>query len=161
MAADQGIKRVVVPRSELPAVNIVDDPGNVSTKKMIYFFRYRISSEDKNRFSHWSPAYRVVLPAMDGSGITKKTTNSSPGIRTTVWTLPTRLSNLTQFDIYYRYDQEVNPDNTEKWTFGGTISATTFSNVIPDSVGFYEIAVQIPTNPKIRYAPATLFIDSI
>ena len=108
MAADAGIKRVVVPRSGLPPVNIVNDPKN-NSQKMVYFFRYRVVSEDKNRASHWSPNYRVVLPPLsseDTSQISKATTRIG-NVRTTVWSLPPKLSNLTQFDIYYRYNNNV------------------------------------------------------
>jgi hypothetical protein len=30
-----------------------------------YIFRYRMLSEDKNRFSAWSPTYRIVAPTID------------------------------------------------------------------------------------------------
>lgn len=48
--ADKGIKRVVIKNSELPSVNL-------DTEK--YVVRYRIVSEDRNRFSHWSPQHLI------------------------------------------------------------------------------------------------------
>lgn len=48
--ADRGIKKVVIKNSQLPAINSDTDK---------YIVRYRIVSEDRNRFSHWSPQYLI------------------------------------------------------------------------------------------------------
>jgi hypothetical protein len=48
---DAGIKKVTIFKNELPAVNA----NNVS-----YSVRYRIVSEDKNRFSAWSPIFGII-----------------------------------------------------------------------------------------------------
>jgi hypothetical protein len=50
--ADSGIKQFRVPISEMPPVNSLTEG---------YSIRYRIVSDDKNRFSHWSPVY-IVKP---------------------------------------------------------------------------------------------------
>ena len=46
---DNGIKKVVVPKSSLPDV----------TKDNKYLIRYRIVTEDKNRVSGWSPVFSL------------------------------------------------------------------------------------------------------
>ena len=49
--ADAGIKRVIIKKSSLPAVD---------NNKVGYVFRYRVVSEDKNRTSQWSPINLVL-----------------------------------------------------------------------------------------------------
>ena len=49
--ADAGIKRVIIKKSSLPAVD---------SNKVGYVFRYRVVSEDKNRTSQWSPINLVL-----------------------------------------------------------------------------------------------------
>jgi hypothetical protein len=53
--ADQGIKKVIVPQSGVGSLG----PLNTHT------LRYRIVSEDKNRFSAWSAIYNVIGSAVD------------------------------------------------------------------------------------------------
>ncbi|MEI7674819.1 MAG: hypothetical protein WCI60_03740 [bacterium] len=47
--ADSGIKKVSIPR---------DSVGNLG-KNNTHLLRYRVVSEDKNRFSAWSPIYNI------------------------------------------------------------------------------------------------------
>ena len=49
--ADAGIKKVIIKKASLPALD---------SNKVGYVFKYRIVSEDKNRTSQWSPI-NVVL----------------------------------------------------------------------------------------------------
>ncbi len=49
--ANQKIKKVTLSPSDLPPL----------TDSAEYLFRYRVVSEDKNRFSHWSSIYRLSL----------------------------------------------------------------------------------------------------
>lgn len=62
--ADKGIKKVIIKNSQLPAINADTDQ---------YIVRYRVVSEDRNRFSHWSPQYLIdPLPIVveEDTGIT-------------------------------------------------------------------------------------------
>ncbi|MGA1047089.1 MAG: hypothetical protein ACO3UU_03710 [Minisyncoccia bacterium] len=49
--ADSNIKKARVPFESLPPINSTTEG---------YSVRYRIVSDDKNRFSHWSPIYLIV-----------------------------------------------------------------------------------------------------
>jgi len=51
---DQNIKKVRILKKDLP-----DYVGN--NDELFYQIRYRIVSEDKNRFSHWSPIHKLEL----------------------------------------------------------------------------------------------------
>lgn len=155
--ADFGIKRVTVTQNNLPPVTITDD-------RMFYFLRYRIASEDKNRQSHWSPIYRVVSPPIKSKLTSEELAslnssiviNSDPGIIRADWTLPKSINNLKEFDVYYRF----NYGPSTPFIFGGTVAANSFSAVIPDIGTGFEIAIQIPTFPKIRFNDATIFLKN-
>jgi hypothetical protein len=57
--ADQGIKKVVIKKSDLPPVGPDND----------YTLRYRLISEDRNRISHWSQTYNILgLPVEEVDG---------------------------------------------------------------------------------------------
>lgn len=43
-------KKIIVPKNQLPLVRSEDEA---------YFVKFRIVSEDKNRFSYWSPVFRL------------------------------------------------------------------------------------------------------
>ena len=52
----RGQEKVVVPKQDLPPVTLLSD-GTYG-----YIMRYRIVSEDQNRFSHWSPIRELSIP---------------------------------------------------------------------------------------------------
>ncbi len=57
--ADQGIKRVVIAKADLPPVGLEND----------YSVRYRLISDDKNRISHWSQLEKIfALPVEQVDG---------------------------------------------------------------------------------------------
>lgn len=160
---DLGIKRVTIAQDTLPPVTITND-------KMYYFLRYRITSEDKNRQSHWSPIYRVIAPPVFDrlSDEEKLNINSflridnsalTFGTMRTDWSLPESIKNIKEFDVYYRFslaEQEMG-----EFIFGGTISSNSYAANVPTSnLDQFEIAVQIPTFPKIRFEDATIFAKS-
>jgi hypothetical protein len=82
---DAGIKKVTIKNQELPAlVKLTDDTYG-------HFLRYRIVSEDKNRFSHWSKMTPLTVFSADS--------------------LPPQVSgalNLTDSSITIVWDDEVN-----------------------------------------------------
>jgi hypothetical protein len=63
---DVGIKKVKIPFEEFPLVQFTT-VFNTETEReevdyLYYDFRYRVISEDKNRFSHWSSIQRNIQP---------------------------------------------------------------------------------------------------
>jgi len=154
--ADAGIKRVTVGQGNLP-------PVTISNERMLYFLRYRITTEDKNRQSHWSPIYRIIAPPIREKllGYTEQQLKSFVIIQADSlivrvdWTLPEEINTLKEFDVYYKID------NSE-FIFGGTVSANSYSVVVPvnQSIDVFEVAIQIPTFPKIRFDDATIFTKS-
>ena len=94
--ADAGIKKVTIKKQELPPlVKLAEDTYG-------HFLRYRIVSEDKNRFSHWSKMTPLTVfsadslpPLVDGA---LNITESSIAI---VWGDEL---NRPKYDIFVRFD---------------------------------------------------------
>jgi hypothetical protein len=54
--ASNNIKKAVFPIVNLPAAILNTD------ETFTYYVRFRLTSDDKNRKSHWSPIFAVNLP---------------------------------------------------------------------------------------------------
>lgn len=65
MAGKSGLQKAKYPREDLPPLSIFPN-GSIG-----HYVRYRIVSEDKNRYSHWSPTYAVEVPAFSVLGEVK------------------------------------------------------------------------------------------
>lgn len=136
--ADQGIKKVIINKSNLPPI---------SGEQKAYFIRYRIASEDKNRYSHWSPQHKVSVPTQNTVQFsltvdeTKKTVNL-------IWNT---VAGIPSFDIYTKI-------NGGSWTYTTTVFTNSYSDIISSSATFIQIAVQVPTYPKQRYTDSTIFV---
>jgi hypothetical protein len=128
--ADAGIKKVTVFRPELPAINATSNSYNI---------RYRIVSEDRNRFSAWSTIAQVAAPEI--SLLTYSVSvNNADLIITAVWNPNPDLA-LTSYDVFVRWIGNNNTDTLTNypWTF----AANTLNNnhlfsvppTIPNVVG--------------------------
>ena len=56
MAVVGGLQKARVARQDLPPLSVFPD-GSIG-----HYVRYRIISEDRNRYSHWSPTYAIKIP---------------------------------------------------------------------------------------------------
>jgi hypothetical protein len=100
---DAGIKQIKINKSEFPLLQFDTEYNALlnreEVKDLHYDFRYRIISEDKNRFSHWSEIIRYQMPnittpfpytasnrfSISVLGNTPKTINAT-------WSFPSNLS---------------------------------------------------------------------
>lgn len=124
--ADQGIKKVVIPKSSLPAV----------TSDNKYLVRYRIVSEDRNRVSGWSPVFQLNAKAVqpvDGD-----------------WSINGRVITLVWGDEEDRpsYDIFVKFDNGP-YTYHGTSTVHTYSLIKTGTTSF-QFAIQVSSISKTR-----------
>lgn len=138
MTADAGIKKVTIQKSSLPPVNGINQS---------YILRYRIVSEDKNRYSHWSPQHVIPVTPVNTIEFSLKIDNSSNTLDLVWEPVPDVLS----FDVYKRLDGG-------DWQFASTVSTTSYKSLFNPSSSHIELAVQIPTYPKVRSSVATLFV---
>lgn len=136
--ADSGIRKVIIPKSSLP---------EISGENQNYVVRFRVVSEDKNRSSHWSTKYRLPVPSVTQIDYRVAVDQSNQMI-TSVW-VPDP-GTRSEFDVYVKWDNE-------EWQFLSTVFTTTYSTIIKTGADYVQIAVQVPTFPKKRFAGATLF----
>jgi hypothetical protein len=90
--ADQGIKKVIIPRSSLPPAG----------KNGEYLVRYRIVSEDKNRYSHWSPVHKVFGKAIDKTNIQGRIEQTG-SIILVAWD---SVKDISSYDIFVKYNTD-------------------------------------------------------
>lgn len=172
---DAGIKKIKIPKTEFPYVQFSTTFNQSLNREEIsslhYDFRYRVVSEDKNRFSHWSEIVRYPMPdvttpfpysTLNRFSITKA---GNPEVITAVWSFPGDSENptayekffrdITVYDVWIRWNNnnvtDLNNPGWTAWEYEATVSSNNFSIIKKDSnVKRIEIAIQVPTNIKIR-----------
>jgi len=146
--ADLNIKKIVIPKLNLPAI---------IGKDFTYNLRYRIVSEDKNRYSHWSRIYNVDAQDQVPSvylpySWVKETANTSTGTTTAIrlnWEVPTTLR-INTFDIFVKRD-------AGSYLYYGTSFTNTYVILRANTETSITIVVQTPTYPKEITTAAKLF----
>ena len=121
--ADAGIKKVKIPFEEFPLVQFTTllntETEREEVNSLYYDFRYRIISEDKNRFSHWSSIQRNIQPDItDPFPYTNAESNrfsvtKSGDIITAIWSFPgdseiEQRMLLDPEDVNYMSEEEAN-----------------------------------------------------
>ena len=172
---DVGIKQIRINRAEFPLVQFTTVYNESLEREEVdtlhYDFRYRVVSEDKNRFSHWSEIVRYLMPNVTTPFPFTDTARFSiskagnPEVITAVWSFPGDAENPTdyvkffrdtnQYDIWLRWNNNNTTDlehpGWTDWEFETTVSSNNFSILKKDgSVKRIEIAIQIPTTVKVR-----------
>jgi hypothetical protein len=172
---DVGIKQVRIPKSEFPFVQLTTTLNESLNREEVaalhYDFRYRVVSEDKNRFSHWSEIVRYPMPDVTTPfpfTDTNRFSISKPtgtDVINAVWSFPGDSENpsdyvkffrdTTQYDVWVRWNNNnttnLNDLGWSDWEFETTVSSNNFSILKKDGdVKRIEIAIQIPTSIKIR-----------
>jgi hypothetical protein len=139
--ADEGIKKTIITKEELPAL------AKLGENEYGHLLRYRIISEDKNRFSHWSKITPVTLFSADSLPLqvsgALNLTESSIAI---VWDDEL---NRPRYDIFVRFDDD-------DFFYHGTSPIHTY--LILREVGFssVDVAIQIESIVKERSEVLTI-----
>ena len=145
--ADASIKKVIIPKSDLPSI----DGTNFS-----YNVRYRLVSEDKNRTSHWSRIYNIsALTQVPGTSFDysyiKETVTTGSGTNTAIrlnWIIPIDYVGTT-FDIFVKRDS--NP-----YTYYATAFTNAYTILRESTETSITVLIQIPTYPKVETPSAKL-----
>lgn len=117
--ADNNIKKVIIPRSSLPPAG----------KNGEYLVRYRIASQDKNRYSHWSPIYKIQgKPLESVNGKIEK-------INSIVFVAWESVTNVSSYDIFVKY-------NNSSYSYHGSTTSNNYS-IISQGGTSITVSVQI------------------
>jgi hypothetical protein len=167
------IKKVIISNDEFPLIQ-VDDIG------LYYAIRYRIVSEDRNRYSHWSPIYRVDMPPTsdadlpydgdtDPERIHINSIGSNPKTIIVTWSHPQEgdynadpdkaileriFTDVESYDVYIRWSLDNSPSVEEDWDtpweYFSTISSNTLSILKPSTPNYATIGVEIQIPTLIK-----------
>ena len=149
--ADANIKKVIVPKVDLPAI---------FSNNFSYNVRFRVVSEDKNRVSHWSSIYSIdATNSISGSSnklqysYVSETAKDSNGdnlksVRFS-WIVPPDLG-INFFDVFVQRD-------SLPYTYLGTTSSNVYTVFEEAGETHIKVAVQAPTYPKQINSAAYLF----
>ncbi len=136
--ADQGVKKIIIPRSSLPPAG----------KDGEYLIRYRIASQDKNRYSHWSLIHRVIGKSLQPVSGRIERVNS---IIVVAWD---SVPNISTYDIFTKYNNET------EYTYHGTATSNNYS-IISQGGTSIDVAVQIGGIFKERRDSNTIYTGTL
>lgn len=125
----RGQQKVRVSKSDLPEVSRLSD-GSYG-----YVVRYRIISEDQNRFSHWSPIREITMSEVtrvDGDVAV------SGSIIQVVWGDEEDRPN---YDVFVSFDGG-------EYIYHGTTPTHQYSLLAPYDALFVQVAVQVASAEK-------------
>lgn len=110
------IQKVVVLKDSLPP--ILYDSGE-------YALRYRVISEDKNRFSAWSPIYKIESPEVS---LVEGAVSVSGNTVTVVWD---DALGRPKYQVFASFDDPETPGNYDNFFYHGLSSVHNYSFLIP------------------------------
>jgi hypothetical protein len=122
-------EKATVQKEDLPAVS------KLSNELYGYIVRYRIISEDQNRFSHWAPLREVQIPeptAVSGA------VSLSGSILNVVW---------GDEEIRPRYDIFVKFDS-QQYFYHGTSPTHQYSIIVDAQASSVQVSIQIESTNK-------------
>jgi hypothetical protein len=134
----RGQQKVRTPRTDLPEVSKLSD-GTYG-----YIVRYRIISEDQNRFSHWSPIRELTMPPVipvDGDVVV------GGSIIQAVWGDEEDRPN---YDVFVKFDDG-------EYFYHGTTPTHQYSLLAPYDSLTVKVAIQISSTEKERSEFLTIF----
>lgn len=134
----RGQQKVILSREDLPAVS------KLSNGFYGYIMRYRIISEDQNRYSHWSPIRELEVPPPDPVSGELATTGS---IAQAVWGDEEDRPN---YDVFVSFDEQ-------DYFYHGTTPTHQYSFLIESGSVSVRVAIQIESTNKERSNFLTIF----
>jgi hypothetical protein len=139
-------KRIIIPKNSLPTMN------SISQK---YSIRYRITNENRNRFSYWSPIFSIdpeITYNTSGEILIEKHT----GYSTIIWNPVSiekgglNIGELQEYDLWLRWGTG---GALGSWTYKERVSVTSINVLKPDP-SFNTLSVEIypAAQPILRKA---------
>lgn len=172
---DEKIKKLVIKSGEFPNLQFeqVYNPEleRYEIGELFYSLRYRVISEDKNRYSHWSPITRLVMPdvttpfAYNNPDRINVSVSGNPAVIVAIWNHPGEnepetdyekiFNKIDTFDVWIRWNNnnttDLEDEGWEDWQYRSKVSTNTFNIIKKDTnVKRLDIAIQVPTGVKIR-----------
>lgn len=149
-------KKLIIPKENLPAINAF-------TRQ--YEIRYRITTEDRNRFSYWSPifairtgtVYEVGTLDLRGKIALEKIGSSYVGI---TWDSVTEyrlvdeelvpVGEIQEYDVWIRWAGSGGA-NPSEWIHKTRVATNSLNVNIPDDYVYYSGGLPIYDTPRYLY----------
>jgi len=176
---DVGIKQVKISKSEFPFVQLTiinnQSLDRDEVEALHYDFRYRIVSEDKNRYSHWSEIIRYPMPDVttpfpftENTRITASK-SGNPETVNAVWSFPsdTELDDLLEAEAitieeinYIKFFRDTTQYNVWiRWNSTNNAIETTAGWTTWQDVGLYSSNVFSILKPNPDYKTVEIAIQ--
>lgn len=145
-----------------------EDLPPVSGSSQSYPIRYRLVSEDKSKFSYWSPIFNI--PIQRDYNVVALPVSNVGTIVSSVWNI---VADVNSYDVWIRWGKPAQPGD---WFFLQNTSNNSISTIIPSefynggvlvsstpnrfSIRIYETTYSIaiyPAPAKAQYAPFLLY----
>lgn len=141
-------KKIIIPRENLPEINVL-------TKS--YDVRFRLVSEDRNRFSYWSPIFSI------NPGYTYLTSEEliiekHTGYTAAIWNSVIiqkdgeNVGELEQYDLWIRYGTDIATGTWEHYERVSSTSINLIKPTAPSGLDHLSIEVYVPGRPLLRRA---------
>lgn len=134
----RGQEQVRLSRADLPELSRLAN-GNYG-----HIVRYRIISEDQNRFSHWSPITQLEVPAVTQVA---GDVGVAGNIIQVVWGDE---ENRPNYDVFVDFDNS-------GYVYHGTAPIHTYSFLSNISYSSVKVAIQVASIEKERASSITIF----
>jgi hypothetical protein len=135
--------KIIIKKENLPAIN---------SETESYSVRYRLTTEDRNRFSYWSPIYDVPVD-VNYSLVSGSVTHSGTLV-TTVWD---SVANVTSYDVWVAWATSTVPTN---FTYYGTLSQNMANIFNPSSYNRFSVKVYVASQDKTQQYPNFLIYQN-
>jgi hypothetical protein len=133
--ADTGIKKVIVGKQDFPPL------AKLAEDVYGYLLRYRVISEDRNRFSHWSET--VSIPAFSADSLPEQVDGSLTISDSSIVIVWDDEVDRPRYDIFVRFD-------AGDFFYHGTSPIHTYSIIPVAGFSSIEVAIQIEGVNKER-----------
>ena len=128
------VKKATIKASSLPLVS----PDNT------YIVRYRIVSQDQNRYSHWSPIYNIDSLPVDQNEIEGSISYSAGNRQVSIgWTNEVN----PPYDIFLRVDNG-------EWRYLATTSSTSYQYYVRETL-FGDLTFLVQKASYYKLQPST------
>jgi hypothetical protein len=112
--------RIIINKEDLPAIN---------TQSESYAVRYRLVSEDKNRFSSWSPIFNILnAPSYT---VSETVVNKNSTVISIAWDT---IDGVEKYDVWLKW-------GTTSWVYNTRTSST--SIVLAHDPAYNKISVEV------------------
>jgi hypothetical protein len=125
--------KIIIKKENLPNINPITES---------YSVRYRLTTEDRNRFSYWSPIFDI--PANISYDTVSGSVTHSGNLITTVWD---NVANVSSYDIWVAWANSTTPT---VFNYYGTFSQNMANIFNPSTYNRFSINIYVANQDRTQ-----------